>query len=68
MNVFKLPMPMFYAYMAGVMDACRDDWMRRAAQTDNMDSRRRCVRNAREYNHERLRYLALAREALPAGN
>lgn len=62
MSVSKLPLPMFYAYRAGMMAVYRDDCMHRAAQTDAMDSRRRCVRYAREYNHERLRYLAQARE------
>lgn len=65
MSVPKLPLPMFYAYMAGMMDAYRDDWMRRAASTGDMPLRRQRVRNAREYNHERLRYLALAREVTP---
>lgn len=63
MNVFKLPTPMFYAYMAGVVEGYRNGWMRLAAQTDDMDLRRSRVRNAREYNHERLRYLAWAKEA-----
>lgn len=62
MSVPKLPMPMFYAYMAGMMEAYRAGWMHSAAQTDCMDLRRRRVRNARKYNHERLRYLVLARE------
>lgn len=31
MNVPKLPLPMFYAYMAGRVTAYRDDWMPRAA-------------------------------------
>lgn len=62
MSVSKLPLPMFYAYIAGMMAVYRDGWMHRATQTDCVDLRRDRVRNAREYNHERLRYLARARE------
>lgn len=57
----RLPMSLFYAFMAGREYQYRIDWMQRARKHSNQASRADCARFARQSNHRMVRFLKEAK-------
>jgi len=61
MSAATLPTAAWNGYMAGISKKLRDRFIHLARQSQDRESRARCVRYAREQHHEFLEYLKAAR-------